>query len=99
MEFLAQFLPIVLYIAVIALVVVLIVFVLRAIETLNRVNHLADDVSHKLTTLNGIFDCIDIVTDKVSMISDTLINTVATVIGKVFKRKRKEIDEENGEEE
>ena len=98
MEFLEAFLPILLYIVVIVLVIALIILVIRAIETLDRVNRIADNVENKLSTLNGFFSCIDIVTDKVSMLSDSIINAVSTAISKVFKRKRKEI-KEDGEEE
>ncbi len=84
--------------AAIILVIVLIIFVVKAIETLNRVNRIADDVEGKLNTLNGFFSIIDLVTDKVSILSDTVVSAVSTAICKIFKRKGKEIDTDGEEE-
>ena len=99
MEFLQTFLPITLYIVLIVLVIVLIIFIAKAIETLNRVNRIADDVEKKLTTLNGFFSIIDLITDKVSVLSDTVVTAVSNAICKIFKKKGKEIDTDGKEEE
>ena len=49
-------------------------------------------------TLNGFFSIIDLVTDKVSILSDTVVSAVSTAICKIFKRKGKEIDTDGEEE-
>lgn len=98
MEFLAAFLPIMLYIVTIILVIILIVLAIKAIETLERANKIADNVEGKLESLNGFFSIVDTITDKVSLMSDTLVSLVSNAICKVFRRKRKENDT-NGEEE
>ncbi len=98
MEFLQAFLPIMLYLVVIIFVIILIIFIVKAIEMLDRVNRIADDVEKKLNTLNGVFSVIDIVTDKVSLLSDFVVTTLSNAICKVLKRKRKENDTDGEEE-
>ncbi len=98
MEFLQTFLPVMLYLVVIILVIVLIVLGIKAIETLDRVNRIANDVEKKLTSLNGVFSIIDLITDKISSASDIVITTISNAICKIFKRKRKESDLDGEEE-
>ena len=91
MEFLEAFLPILLYIVLIIFVIVLIVLGVKAIETLDRVNRIAEDVEKKLSSLN-------MVTDKVALVSDAIVSAISNAICKIFKRKRKESDLDGEEE-
>ena len=94
MEFLHSFLPIVLYIFGIVLLIVLIILGIRLIQTIDRTNRLLDDVEEKVNTLNGFFHLIDTITDNLSFLSDKIVDTVSNVITRLFKRKKKE-EEEN----
>lgn len=90
------FFPVVLYCLGIVLVIVLIILCLKAIETLTKINNLIDDAQSKLNSLTVFFNLLDTVTDKVSVITDTVVSTVTNVITSIAKRKQKkeeEIDE------
>ena len=56
-------------------------------------------MSRQYFYIEGIFEVIDVATDKLSLISDKIINGIAGAIEKVFKNKKKkekkEIEEED----
>lgn len=90
MEFLNEFLPILLYVFGIAALIVLIVLGIRLIKTVDRVNRVLDDVEEKMNTLNRVFHLIDTITDNMSFLSDRIITAISNGIAKIFKRKKKE---------
>lgn len=97
MEFLEVFLPVTLYSVAIVLVIVLIVLGLKAIETLTKLNTLIDDAQEKLNAMNSFFSIMELVTDKVSVVTDTVASAVTGVITGVFrklKRKKESIEDE-----
>ena len=89
MEFLMEFLPIILYSSTIILVIVFIVLGIKLIHTIDRANEVLDDVDKKVKSLNGLFNVIDGVTDTLSVLSDTVVSTVTGFIGKIVPKKRK----------
>ena len=95
METLNVVLPIVLYLLTCVLIIMLIVLALKLMRTVDKYNELADNLSRKINTLNNFFHIIDIVTDKVSFLSDRLVDGIASLIAKVFaKKKRKDEEDE-----
>ena len=64
---------------------------------MNKVQDIVDDVDDKVQSLNGFFDIIDMVTDKLSMFSDKVIDIVVNFIQRVFKPRKKENIEEEDE--
>lgn len=100
MEMLKEALPIVIYMLLIILLIVLIVFFIKAIYTVTKVNKIVDDVDGKIQTLNGAFALIDTITDKISSLSDYIVNIINEKLVKLFSRKRKkDYDIEEEEEE
>ncbi|MBQ7140401.1 MAG: hypothetical protein IJO32_02735 [Bacilli bacterium] len=95
METLSTVLPIILYILTSLLVIILIVLGIKLIRTIDKVNDLADDVVKKVNSLNSFFGIMDMITDKLSFLSDKLVDSVASLITKVFIRKDKRKDENN----
>ena len=94
METLDVFLPMLLYMFGIILLIVLIVLGLKLIQMLNKVDRLVDNIEQKVNTLNGAFSLIDKATDKIAMLSDTLVTAVSKAAQKVFNRKNKKGDED-----
>ena len=99
METLYEFLPVLIYVLLAALLVVLIILGIKLIDTVNKTNAVLDDIEKKSKSLDGIFETIDGVTDAVSLVSDKLVEGIATAVGKLFslkkkKRKKKVEDEE-----
>lgn len=89
MESLIEVLPIILYVVAIILVIVFIILGIKLINTIDKANVILDDVEKKAKSLNGLFEVIDGVTDTLSVLSDTVVASVTSVIGKIFPRKRK----------
>ena len=99
--YLSSLLPIIIYILLIALIILLIIISAKAIKALNKVQDVVDNVDKKVKTLDGVFDVIDLATDKISLLSDRIINVIAGAIEKVFKvkeKKTKKIEEDNDNE-
>lgn len=97
MDELLRYFPLVLYILAAVLLVVLIVLGIKLINTINKTNIILEDAYNKTKSLNGLFNIIDSITDTLSTVSDTLVNSITNIVGKVFRRsnkKKKEIDED-----
>jgi uncharacterized protein YoxC len=89
MEELLKYFPLVLYILGAVLLITLIVLCIKLIHTVDKTNKILDDAYNKTKSLNGIFNAIDSITDTLSSISDTLVNGVSSVIGKLFDKTKK----------
>ena len=54
MEALMQTLPVIIYILLIILIVILIIFMIKAFDTLKKIDTTIDDVNSKMNKLNGV---------------------------------------------
>ncbi len=90
----AEFLPILLYIVLIALVIALIALVVKMINTLKKVDVILDDVNQKMIKVDGLFNVIDNMTDYAASISDKIIGGITNMINLVFRRKKGKDDYE-----
>ena len=101
MEYLSQLLPIIIYILLIALIILLIIISAKAIKALDKFQMVVDDADKKLKTLDGVFEFIDTATDKVSFLSDRIINILVGAVERVFRtgKKSKKIETEEEENE
>ena len=93
-----EFLPICLYMLGIVLLVILIILGIKLINAVDKANKLLDDAYNKTKSLDGIFGVIDKFTDTVSNISDSIVGTITAAVGKVFKKKKNEIEEDDEDE-
>ena len=74
---------------------------LKTIKTLDKLDQVVDDVSKKVSSLNGIFSVIDLTTDKIVSITDRVVEMASGIIGKIFKKRNKKVlagGEENEKE-
>ena len=94
MEFWLTFLPIVIYVLLIALLVIGIVLGIKTIITMNKVEKVVDSISEKVESLNSVFSFIGWTTDHISAFTDRVVDTVSGIFGRLFLRKRKKRDEE-----
>lgn len=94
---LLEFLQILLYLLGSILLVVLIILGIKLIITMNKIEVVVDDISIKVGKLNGLFSVIDATTDKLSILSDKMVDAVSVLIRKIFRRKKRkdDIDEQN----
>lgn len=94
MEALMQTLPVIIYILLIILIVILIIFMIKAFDTLKKIDTTIDDVNSKMNKLNGVFSIVDRSADAINTVTDKMISVISGGITKIFKiRKKKEEDE------
>ena len=102
MEMLAEVLPIVIDVLLVVLLTVLIIIGIKVIKIMDRVKGIIGDVENKLATLNGFFSILDLVNNKVALLSEKVVGMAETLISKLFRRASRKadgIDEEDELEE
>ena len=92
------FLLMMLYILGSILLVVLIVLGVKLIITINKIDTIVDDINGKIGKLNGVFQIIDLTTDKLALVSDKLIDGLSFIIRKIFVRGKNNGKEESENE-
>lgn len=85
----ADVLPTIIYLLLIALIIVAIIVGIKLIGTINKVNDLVDDVQNKVSALDKVFDVVNFATDKMSMVTEVIIGFLTTGFKKVFKSTKK----------
>ena len=86
-------LPIILYILGSVLLVALIVLTIKLIITMNKIEKVVDNISVKVHTLDELFNVIGLVTGKVTALTDRVVDSMALLVEKFFKKKGDKIDE------
>ena len=79
------------------MLVVVIVIGIKLIFTMNKVDLLLDDVTKKVHSLDRVFNMIDYTTDKVTMISDTVVNFITSKLKRIIKFKKNDEEDEDDE--
>ena len=97
MEFLLQFLPIIIYILLIIILIIGIILGIKAIGTLNKIDIMVDDINDKVKSLNGLFSVIDFTTDKIAYITDKAFSGISSVISRLFIKNKKKKGEDEDE--
>ena len=97
METLSSVLPIIIYILLIIFLIVAIIIGIKVIFALNKVDALVDDVTRKVHTLDRVFSVIDIASDKVTQIGESILGFFTNKIGRIFKRKVKDMEDDEDE--
>ena len=80
-------LPVVLYVLGSILLVVLIILGIKLIVTMNKIEDVVDDINKKVKSLNGLFSIVDATTDKLALLSDSVVDVVSSIIRRIFKKK------------
>lgn len=88
MEYLSSLLPIIIYILLIVLIILLIIISIKSIKAINKFQDVVDDVDKKVKTLDGVFDLIDLATDKISLLSDRLISIITGIFERGLNKKK-----------
>lgn len=90
-------LVIILLVALIVFVITLIVLCIKLMGTLNKADYLIDNVTKKAETLDGVFNVIDIASNKFGAIGESIMSGVMSITKKLFSKKEKEREEEDYE--
>lgn len=97
MESLSTVLPIIIYVLLIVLLIVAIILGIKLVLALNKIDALVDDVTAKVKTLDRVFSVIDFASDKVASIGESILGFFTNKVGKLFKRKLKDMEEDEDE--
>ncbi len=97
METLSSILPIVIYILLIIFLIVAIIIGIKLVFALNKIDALVDDVTKKVHTLDRVFSVIDFASDKVAELGSSILGFFTNKVGKLFKRKVKDMEEDEDE--
>lgn len=97
LEILQVVLPLLLYVAAITLLIVLIVLCIKLVKTLNKIDGIVEDVNKKVKSLNGVFNFIDFCTDKISSVTNKVVDKVTGLVIKLGKKKYNKKEEEDYE--
>lgn len=81
-----EVLPVVLYLLGSVLLVALIILTIKLIITMNKIEKVVDNITVKVHTLDELFNVIGLVTGKVTAITDKVVDNVALLIDKIFKK-------------
>ena len=93
MEFLLQFLPVVIYLLLIVIIIVGIILGIKLIITIDKVDKIVDDVNNKIERITPLFDSLGMISDKVGGFFATVISTIESIVTKIFTRNKKEESE------
>ena len=98
MEFLLQFLPIIIYFLLIIIIIVGIVLGIKLIITIDKVNKVVNSVYQKVEQVTPIFNAFGLISTKFSDIIDKIVLTIENFVHKVFiKNKDKDMESEDNE--
>ena len=82
-----EILPVVLYILGAILLVALIVLTVKLTITVHKIDKIVDNITDKVTALDGVFSIVSAVSNKFIFITDKVVNIIYTLIEKITKRK------------
>lgn len=83
------YLPAILYALGSVLLILLIVLTVKILQAMNKLNEILEDTYQKSQSLNGFFSIMDLITDKVSLLSDAVTERLTDAILNIFRKKAK----------
>ena len=82
-----EVLPVILYILGAILLVALIVLTVKLTITIHKIDKVVDNITEKVTALDGVFSVVNAVSNKFTFITDKVVNIIYSLIEKITKRK------------
>ena len=83
----SEVLPVILYILGAILLVALIVLTIKLTITRHKIDKVVDNITEKVTALDGLFSVVNAVSNKFTFITDKVVNIIYSLIEKITKRK------------
>ena len=83
----SEVLPVILYILGAILLVALIVLTIKLTITIHKIDKVVDNITEKVTALDGVFSVVNAVSNKFTFITDKVVNIIYSLIEKITKRK------------
>jgi len=98
-EFLSQFLPLLIYMLLIILIIIGIILGIKLIITIDKVVKVVDDVNDKIESVSPLFNALGLISSKTGEIIEGVIGTVENLIFKLFLKNKKKDDMESEDNE
>ena len=86
-------LPIVLYILGTILLITLIVLTVKLIITMNKIDKIVDNITVKVKSLDGVFEVASLVSNKVTFVTDKVVDIISMIIDKIFNKRKDDKNE------
>ena len=83
-----EILPMIVYILLIVLLIILIVLGIKLIFVVDKTDKLLVDVQNKVDSFNGVFKLIDMTGEKISIGVSTIVESIISLINKLFRRRK-----------
>ena len=83
----SEVLPVIFYILGAILLVALIVLTIKLTITIHKIDKVVDNITEKVTALDGLFSVVNAVSNKFTFITDKVVNIIYSLIEKITKRK------------
>lgn len=84
----SEVLPVILYILGAILLVALIVLTIKLTITIHKIDKVVDNITEKVTALDGLFSVVNAVSNKFTFITDKVVNIIYSLIEKITKRRK-----------
>lgn len=88
-----EVLPIVLYILGAILLAALIVLTVKLIITINKIEKVVDNITVKVKSLDGVFEVASLVSNKVTFVTDKVVDIISMIIDKIFNKRKEDRNE------
>ena len=95
MDFLLQFLPIIIYILLIVVIIVGIILGIKLIITLDKIVKIVDDVNEKIESVSPLFNAFSLVSNKAGEVIERFVSLIESLIVKLFLKDKKEMENED----
>lgn len=95
MEVLSTVLPIVIDILLIVLLTIGIILLIKCIYIIDKAKSILLNVEDKVNSLNSLFSIVNLVSDRVALVTDKAVNFIENMILKIFKNKNEKEEERN----
>ena len=79
----SEVLPVILYILGAILQVALIVLTIKLTITIHKIDKVVDNITEKVTALDGLFSVVNAVSNKFTFITDKVVNIIYSLIEKL----------------
>ena len=88
-----EVLPIVLYILGAILLVALIGLTIKLIITMDKIEKVVDNITVKVKSLDGVFEVASLVSNKVTFVTDKVVDIISMIIDKIFNKRKDDKNE------
>lgn len=92
----SEVLPVILYILGAILLVALIVLTVKLTITIHKIDKVVDNITEKVTALDGVFSVVNAVSNKFTFITDKVVDIIYSLIERITKRKEEWKMSKNG---